>query len=147
MIITETLKYQPVMQQQSAGRQGEQKAPAGSDAYRGLKLLSSGQDAVSVEKSQDVGPGMTAKPEKSIDSSAAADQKATEQAVEKLEKTLSELKHNKLEFTVHEKTGRTIVKVVDQDTGDVIKELPPEELLDLAAKLEEMSGVLFDRKI
>ncbi len=49
-----------------------------------------------------------------------------------------------LQFSLHEATGRTMVKVINKDTDDLIREIPPEEILNLAAKLDEMVGVLFD---
>ena len=50
------------------------------------------------------------------------------------------------QFSVHKATGRTIVKVTDQDSGKLIREIPPEQLLDLAAKIDEMIGILFDKR-
>lgn len=47
-------------------------------------------------------------------------------------------------FSVHEATGRTVIKVVDADTHEVVRQLPPEELLDLQATLEEMNGLLLE---
>jgi flagellar protein FlaG len=52
-----------------------------------------------------------------------------------------------LQFSIHESTGRTIVKVVNKETDQTIREIPPEELLNLAAKLDEMLGILFDEKV
>lgn len=52
-----------------------------------------------------------------------------------------------LQFSVHEDTGQTVVRVVDKDTGKLIRQIPPQELLDLAAKLEDMMGILFDKQI
>ncbi len=74
-------------------------------------------------------------------------QQEGDKRVEDAKKTIEEIKHNRLEFSVYEDTGQTVIKVIDQKTGDVVKQLPPEELLELAAKLKEMSGVLFDKKI
>ena len=51
-----------------------------------------------------------------------------------------------LQFSVHEATGRTMVKVVDNETENLIREIPPEELLDVADKIGEMLGILFDKK-
>ena len=51
-----------------------------------------------------------------------------------------------LNFTVHEATGRIIVSVTDKETGDVIREIPQEEVLNLMAKLDEMMGIIFDKK-
>jgi len=56
-------------------------------------------------------------------------------------------KHTQLNFSVHEKTDRVMVRITDQDTGDVIREIPSEEFLDMAAKLQEMVGLMFDMKV
>ena len=52
-----------------------------------------------------------------------------------------------LRFSVHETTGQTMVKVVDKETGKLIREIPIEELLDLVDKIDEMIGILFDKKV
>lgn len=56
-------------------------------------------------------------------------------------------KHTQLNFSVHEKTDRVMVRITDQETGDVIREIPSEEFLDMAAKLQEMVGLMFDMKV
>ena len=38
------------------------------------------------------------------------------------------------------------IKLVDRDTKEVIKELPPEKTLDMIAKVWEMAGILVDEK-
>ena len=52
-----------------------------------------------------------------------------------------------LKIQVHEGTGDIMVRVTSQDNGKVIREIPPKELLDLAARMEELAGTLFDEKI
>ncbi len=42
-------------------------------------------------------------------------------------------------FSVHEGTGEILVKLEDMVTGEVIREIPPEKLLDLVAKMREMA--------
>ncbi len=49
-------------------------------------------------------------------------------------------------YSLHEKTNRFIVEVKNSETGDVIKEIPSEESLDLFAKMLEMAGLLIDEK-
>ena len=51
-----------------------------------------------------------------------------------------------LSFSKHDDTGRTIVKVINKDTDELIREIPSEQVLDMAAKLDEMIGLLFDTK-
>jgi len=52
-----------------------------------------------------------------------------------------------LKFAVHTDTGRTKVTVTDRETGDLIREIPPEQVLDLMAKIDEMVGILFDEMV
>ena len=55
--------------------------------------------------------------------------------------------HDKnLNFSVHQASGEIMVTVTDDTTGEVIREIPSSELLNLAARLDEMVGILFDRK-
>ncbi len=68
-----------------------------------------------------------------------------ELAVE-LQENLKALHNVDLRFSVHAASGRTMVTVTDEETGKVVREIPPHELLNLAAKLEEMMGLIFDQK-
>ena len=52
-----------------------------------------------------------------------------------------------LKFSVHNATGRTMVKVINKENGNTIREIPSRELLDLASKLDEMIGIIFDKRI
>lgn len=49
-------------------------------------------------------------------------------------------------FGVHEETNRIMIKILDKDTKEVIKEFPPEKTLDMIAKLWEMAGILVDER-
>ncbi len=51
-----------------------------------------------------------------------------------------------LKFAVHGGTGRIKVTVLDKETGEMIREVPPQEVLDLVAKIDEMMGILFDHR-
>jgi len=51
-----------------------------------------------------------------------------------------------LQFSVHELSGKMMVTVKDGSTGDVIREIPPSDILNLVARLQEMVGLLFDQK-
>ena len=56
--------------------------------------------------------------------------------------------HNvNLDFSVHQASGQIMVTVTDQDTGKLIREIPPREMLNLTTKLEEMIGIIFDQEI
>ena len=40
-----------------------------------------------------------------------------------------------------------MIKLVDKDTQEVVKEIPPEKTLDMIAKCMELAGVLVDEKL
>ena len=56
------------------------------------------------------------------------------------------LANKEFSYDIHEKTNRVTVKIKDSETGKIIKEIPSEESLDLAAKIMEMAGLLIDEK-
>ena len=64
-------------------------------------------------------------------------------AVENINKNL---KNSEAIFGIHEKTNRVTIKIVDKETKEVIKELPPEKTLDMIAKAWELAGLLVDEK-
>jgi flagellar protein FlaG len=66
--------------------------------------------------------------------------------VEDIEEYLADLKIN-LNFTIEEDTKDLVVKVIDGQSGEVIRQIPPEELKDLREKLKELRGVLFEEKV
>ena len=49
-------------------------------------------------------------------------------------------------FGIHEETNRVTIKIVDKQTKEVIKEFPPEQTLDMIAKVWEMAGLMVDEK-
>ncbi|MCX7841534.1 MAG: flagellar protein FlaG, partial [Clostridia bacterium] len=66
-------------------------------------------------------------------------------AIEKANKAL--LGSNRhLKYSVHEKTKEIMVKVIDSETNEVIKEFPPEKILDMIAKMWEMAGIVVDER-
>jgi flagellar protein FlaG len=66
-------------------------------------------------------------------------------AIEKANKALQG-SYTSFEFSIHEGTKEIMVKVLDRDTGELIREIPSEKILDMVAKLWEMSGVLVDER-
>ena len=52
----------------------------------------------------------------------------------------------RFEFAYHEETKRVSIKVLDKDTSEVIKEIPPEQALDMLEKLWEIAGFLVDER-
>ena len=48
---------------------------------------------------------------------------------------------------IHDATNRVMIKIVDKDTKEVLKEYPPEKTLDMIAKVWEVAGLLVDEKM
>lgn len=55
--------------------------------------------------------------------------------------------NRRLKFSVNEEINRVVVKVIDGTTDKVIKEIPPEEIQKLVARIKETIGILFDEEI
>ena len=80
---------------------------------------------------------------------------ATEEQIqadnEKVKKAISEMtkkaKSNaEAVFGIHDKTNRVTIKMIDKETKEVIKEFPPDETLDMIAKVWEIAGLMVDEK-
>lgn len=69
-----------------------------------------------------------------------------EKTAEKLNRLMG-LIDRRLEFSVHEKSKQIIVKVVNQETGEVLDEIPSKKLLDLMASFHQMVGLFFDKNV
>ncbi|MBY3619234.1 flagellar protein FlaG [Acinetobacter sp. CUI P1] len=74
---------------------------------------------------------------------------AEEQLIRTIERAVKSLQgpQTTLEISIHEKTHDIMVKVLNKDTGELIREVPPEKTLDLVAKMMEIAGILVDEKI
>jgi len=68
------------------------------------------------------------------------------QSLEETQQNIRMIHNVDLHFSIHQASGDVIVVVTDGTTGKVIREIPPSEILDLAAKLEEMMGLVYDKK-
>jgi flagellar protein FlaG len=69
-----------------------------------------------------------------------------EQAVNRVNNFLEPVRRN-LKFELHDKLDKYYVTVIDSSTDEVLKEIPPKEMLDMYAEMVEFMGLLVDRKI
>lgn len=53
--------------------------------------------------------------------------------------------HTRAEYSIHKDFGTLMIKIVDEDTNEVILEVPPKKILDMVASMCKQFG-LFDRK-
>lgn len=69
------------------------------------------------------------------------------QVVEEIRKSLSQTAANNLQFSIDDETGQTIVRVTDKQTGELIRQIPSEELVELAKSLDRMQGMLLRQQV
>ncbi len=67
------------------------------------------------------------------------------QAVQDIQGAVDNLAHN-LRFSIDEDTGKTIIKVVDAHTDEIIRQFPTEEAIEIARTLDKVQGLLFNDK-
>ncbi|WP_342571182.1 flagellar protein FlaG [Paenibacillus sp. FSL R5-0749] len=72
-----------------------------------------------------------------------------EQLIKAIDKAVKALQGptTTLEMSVHEKTHQILVKVLNKETGELIREIPPEKTLDLVANMMEIAGIIIDEKV
>jgi flagellar protein FlaG len=79
-------------------------------------------------------------------------QKQTEERADAVKQKVAELNQyvqnldRKLQFSVDDTSGDTIVKVIDKETDELIRQIPSEELLDVKRAIDEYRGILFETK-
>ncbi len=56
------------------------------------------------------------------------------------------MQDTRCEYRYDEDTNRVAIKVIDKDTDEVIKEIPPEETLESIKKIWEIAGIIIDEK-
>jgi len=77
---------------------------------------------------------------------AAAGSDQVRFAAEKINHQLQTVAPN-LRFSVDEDTGKTVVRVVDTDTGEIIRQVPSEEVLAISRSIDRLQGLLFHQQV
>ncbi len=58
-----------------------------------------------------------------------------------------ELRRISLNFSIDEDSESIVIQVVDSQSGKVIRQIPPDEILVLRKRLEELTGIIFDAQV
>jgi flagellar protein FlaG len=107
---------------------------------------------------QNLSQGAGTTPDALLSSATATTQQAppptkeTQPSREQLDKAVKTVNdfvsavNNAVEFTVDKDTGKTVIKVVDTTTKQVIKQFPSEEMLAIAKALDGIKGLLVHQK-
>ena len=75
------------------------------------------------------------------------DAQVSQDLLDDLEHDINTIHNVGLEFSMHEESGRTMIKVIEKDSGNLIRQIPPEEVLDLIARMGDVLGILFDKRV
>ncbi|WP_456392061.1 flagellar protein FlaG [Persephonella sp.] len=76
----------------------------------------------------------------------AVPQEVLKEAINNLNKKL-EMLNSQLKVETDEDTGMRVIKIVDKETNEVIRQIPPEVMLKIAKYLDEVAGLLFNEKV
>ena len=76
--------------------------------------------------------------------------KLTREEVEDMVEALEDFANTvqtRLNFTIDDGTKDVVVKIMDKETNEVIKQFPAEEMLELREKMQDLSGLLFSTNV
>lgn len=109
--------------------------------------VGTGSKVVALKESNTVKPQ---RQELNIDDGNDAAENKMQSSTEALKKAVEEMNkkatNSQVVFGVHDATNRMTIKIVDKDSKEVLREFPPEQTLDMIAKVWELAGLLVDEK-
>ena len=76
-----------------------------------------------------------------------ANRDTLQKAVDHANQTLRSLSSNELQFSIDKETGVQVVKLTDKETGEVIRQIPSEEMLKIAKSIDAMRGTLVSQEV
>ena len=87
----------------------------------------------------------TTKTDRTLDPAIDIEQELNE-AIKTLD-IMMEIRQRSVQFERDETSGTNIIRVVDDRTGEVIRQMPPDELLNFMRNLTKMLGNFIDEKV
>ena len=82
---------------------------------------------------------------KELEKISALDEKTIIGAIEQANKMM-EINNRQFQFSIHKKTKHIVIKEVNIQTKEIIREIPSEKILDMVAKMCELAGLFVDEK-
>jgi len=74
----------------------------------------------------------------------------SEEEIESIIKELNQfiqIFNTKIAFEIDKETKKTILRIVDVETNEVIRQIPPEELLQISRRISELLGLIINEKV
>ncbi|MDR0948322.1 MAG: flagellar protein FlaG [Lachnospiraceae bacterium] len=124
------------------------KKPSSTEVSQQTQVKEVSQDVAIVDKTT---PAVEyARSKEQADNGDNSKQQPKEQTTEQMKRAVDKLNkslpHSEAIFGFHDATNRVTIKIVDKETKEVLKELPPEKTLDMISKVWELAGMLIDEK-
>lgn len=120
-----------------------------AQAPQPVRLTSDSAPVVATPANADAQPSVSLELPQAAAQQVAEAQPSTEQlknVVDSINRTLKQANKN-LEFSVDESTHKSIVKLVDTETGDVIRQFPSEEMLAISHAIDQFQqGLLLKQE-
>lgn len=107
-----------------------------STSPEALQTLSTKMTSVNKENAEVLAPTVKTEEDKS---EAKLSLDVVKKAADEGNSLLQSVKRN-LQFTVDDSTKEVVVKIVDSDSGELVRQIPSEEMLAFIAKLQELNG-------
>ncbi len=99
-------------------------------------------------------PTEEAKESQTIKLKTAEDKEEVEYTIGEIDELTIELNnymedlHTSLRFSLHKEIeNQMIVQIKNKETDELIRQLPPEELLQIREKMIDLAGLIFDRRV
>jgi len=89
-------------------------------------------------------------PQPIIENQKIDEQEITKEKLQQAVETVNEflqINHNSSKFVLHDGLERYFVQVVDTQTEEIVKEIPPKKLLDAFYEMQKLLGMIVDEKI
>ena len=90
-------------------------------------------------------PAAAGKMSKSVEAPTPPSPEKLAQAIKNINHALQDRSQN-LEFSVDSATDRTIVKIIDKQTQEVIRQMPSQEAIDIAKALDQLQSLMGKQK-
>jgi flagellar protein FlaG len=101
------------------------------------------QNGVNAPEAQSVNPAGQA--EAQNPQNTQTPREALQSALDKVEKFVS-IAASDIEFSIDEESGATVVKIIDRESKEVIRQIPSEEMLELSRALDRLQGLFIKNK-
>ncbi len=108
------------------------------NSVAGQKIARSDAEVVSTVASMEIKPS-------SVNETSAPTREVVAKAAQQIQSFVQSMGRN-LNFSVDSTTGYHVVRVTNPDTGEIIRQLPSEELLRIAQSFAQINSALVNQK-